>query len=193
VPAGSETTTTAIRATMLYLITAPVAYQKLKAEISAAIRAGRLSSPATGNEGRQLPFLQAVLNEGIRMLPPAVTGFAKRVPPGGDTLCGRFVPAGTDIFSNAAMTLRDPDVFGDDPDVFRPERFLECTPEKKAVMLKTVELVFGHGRWMCPGKLLAWMELNKVFIEVRFLFFFFFFISEFPIPCPAAVCALHSC
>ena len=100
------------------------------------------------------------------MVPPAITGFAKRVPPQGDTLCGQFVPGGTDIFVNVCAMLRDTSVFGDDADVFRPERFLDCSPEERARLTKQVDLVFGHGRWMCPGKTLAWIELNKVFVEV---------------------------
>jgi cytochrome P450 len=103
------------------------------------------------------------------MVPPVVTGFPKRVPPGGDTICGRFVPGGTDLFMNAAETLRDRAVFGDDTDIFRPERFRTGSPEQRAMMFKVVDLGFGYGRFICPGKVLAWMEFNKVLVEVRAL------------------------
>jgi hypothetical protein len=33
-------------------------------------------------------------------------------------------------------------------------------------MADTVELIFGCGRWGCSGKPVAFMELNKIFIEV---------------------------
>ena len=63
--------------------------------------------------------------------------------------------------------LRNKAVFGEDADMFRPERFIECHDEDtKARMFKVIDLSFGHGRWMCLGKALAWMELNKVFVEV---------------------------
>ena len=100
------------------------------------------------------------------MVPPAIVGFSKRVPAGGDTICGRFVPGGTEIMVNMCEMLRNKVVFGEDADAFRPERFLECNEETQARMLKVMDLAFGHGRWMCPGKTLAWMELNKVFVEV---------------------------
>lgn len=62
--------------------------------------------------------------------------------------------------------LRNKAVFGEDADMFRPERFIECDEDTKARMSKVIDLSFGHGRWMCLGKALAWMELNKVFVEV---------------------------
>ncbi|KAJ8124519.1 hypothetical protein O1611_g9121 [Lasiodiplodia mahajangana] len=166
VPAGSETSTTAIRGIMLHLLSSPQAYQKLQDEITAGIREGRISSPVTNEEARRLPYLQAVLNEGLRMVPPAITGFPKKVPPGGDTLCGKFVPEGTDVFVNFWSMLRSKDVFGHDAEVFRPERFIECDEEKRIKLMSCVDLAFGHGRWQCPGKTLAWLELNKIFVEL---------------------------
>lgn len=109
---------------------------------------------------------QAVIQEGLRMVSPVVMGFPKRVPAGGDTIDGKFVPAGTDVFVNFWSMLRNRDTFGEDADVFRPERFLECDEVKRAYLAKNVDLAFGHGRWMCPGKTLAWIELNKIFVEV---------------------------
>ncbi|KAJ8120003.1 hypothetical protein ONZ43_g3176 [Nemania bipapillata] len=166
VPAGSETSTTAIRGIMLHLLSSPQAYQKLQDEITAGIRNGCISSPITNEEAKRLPYLQAVINEGLRMVPPAITGFPKKVPVGGDTLCGKFVPAGTDIFVNLWSMLRNKEVFGHDADIFRPERFLECNEEKKSELLRNIDLAFGHGRWQCPGKTLAWLELNKIFVEI---------------------------
>ncbi|KAI0202423.1 cytochrome P450 [Astrocystis sublimbata] len=166
VPAGSETSTTAIRGIMLHLLSSPNAYRKLQEEIKTGIEEGRISSPITNEEAKRLPYLQAVINEGLRMIPPAITGFPKKVPAGGDTICGRFVPEGTDIFVNLWTMLRNKEVFGNDTEVFRPERFLDCSAEKKAELLRNIDLAFGHGRWQCPGKTLAWLELNKLFVEI---------------------------
>ncbi|KXJ91716.1 cytochrome P450 [Microdochium bolleyi] len=166
VPAGSETSTSAIRSIMLYVLSTARVHNKLKDEIAQGIREGRISSPITQAEARELPYLQAVIYEGIRMVPPAITGFPKQVPPGGDTLCGQFVPGGTDIFVNLWSMVRDKEVFGSDADVFRPERFIDCDEAQKARLVKQVDLAFGHGRWLCPGRTLAWLELNKVFVEL---------------------------
>lgn len=100
------------------------------------------------------------------MVPPTLMGFSKRVPPNGDTICGKFVPGGTDIMTNMYSMLRNRDVFGEDADAYRPERFLEVDEKNKSQQIKVIDLAFGHGRWGCPGKALAWMELNKAFVEV---------------------------
>lgn len=65
--------------------------------------------------------------------------------------------------------LGSTEVFGAEAGSFRPERFLEGEDAvKRAHMLKTVDLSFGHGRWLCLGKTLTKMELNKVFVEVSY-------------------------
>jgi len=56
--AGSETTATSVILTLLYIISTPLIYQKLKEEINTAIREGRASSPITNAEARELPYLQ---------------------------------------------------------------------------------------------------------------------------------------
>ncbi|KAI1436271.1 cytochrome P450 [Xylaria sp. CBS 124048] len=165
-PAGLETTATVMRGVMLHLLSAPTAYRKLQDEITRGVREGRISSPITNSEAKQLPYLQAVIYEGMRMSPPPVMGFPKRVPPGGDTISGHFVPEGTDVFLNVVSMLRNPEVFGEDANVFRPERFIECSAEERSELTKNVDLVFGHGRWSCPGETLARMELNKIFVEI---------------------------
>ncbi|KAH8201170.1 hypothetical protein TruAng_004638 [Truncatella angustata] len=164
--AGSDTTATTIRGTMLNLMTTPHAYQALQKEIDAAIAQGLLSNPARADEGRQLEYLQAVIYEGLRINIP-FTGLAmKEVPPEGDTIHGHFVPGGTRIAWSITAIERSKELFGEDAELFRPERWLNIEPNKKREMVQTVELVFGYGRWGCAGKPVAFMELNKVYIEV---------------------------
>ncbi|KAK3947565.1 cytochrome P450 [Pseudoneurospora amorphoporcata] len=164
-PAGTDTTSSALQGTMLYLLSTPSAYSRLKAEIATGIREGRISSPITNEEARKLPYLQAVLNEGLRMMPPVMNGFPRRVPPEGDTICGKFVPGGTDVQLNYKGLLQDKSVFGHDAHLFRPERYLEGDEEHRNRLFKTTDLAFSHGRWKCLGQKLAWLELQKVFVE----------------------------
>lgn len=93
-------------------------------------------------------------------------GFAKKVPSGGDVLCGMALPAGTEVHVNFISLMRDQEVFGQDVEIFRPERFIDCDEATRARRLKVVDLNFGHGRWQCLGKVLAWMEMNKLYVEV---------------------------
>lgn len=56
--AGSDTTATAIRGTLLYLSTTRTAYTKLQMEIDRAIADGRISNPISNDEARRLKYLQ---------------------------------------------------------------------------------------------------------------------------------------
>lgn len=151
---------------MLYLMTSPRVYLSLQAEIDAAIREGRISSPVvSGREARTLPYLQAAIKEGLRIWPPGTGLLAKQVPPEGDTINGVFLPGGTNIGVNTWAVLRAPEVFGEDADIFRPERWLEATPEQYAKMERASEWVWGYGKYVCLGKNVALIELNKVFVE----------------------------
>lgn len=161
--AGSDTTATAIRATILYITTNPRVYAKLLAEISSAAP----SSPIQDAEARKLPYLQAVIKEGLRIFPPVTGLMTKDVPKGGDTINSLFIPEGTKIGYCAWGLFRDKKIWGEDSHVFRPERWLEGPREKIQLQESTLELVFGYGRWQCLGKSVALIELNKIFVEVR--------------------------
>ncbi|KAL1646365.1 hypothetical protein SLS58_003325 [Diplodia intermedia] len=168
--AGSDTTATAVRATLLHLLTTPGALFKLREEIDAGIREGRISSPITNVEARELSYLQAVIKEGLRMQPPFIGLLAKEVPPQGEVIKGKFVPGGTKIGHSIYAAERSEEVFGKDADAFRPERWLEEPDEQKLRLMEdTQQLVFGYGRWGCLGKSIALVELNKVFVEIPVL------------------------
>ncbi|EXJ66480.1 uncharacterized protein A1O5_10632 [Cladophialophora psammophila CBS 110553] len=165
--AGTETTATAIRSTLLHLLTSPRAYAKLQNEIDQAIANGGLSTPISFREAKDLPYVSAVVYEGLRIHPPFSGQLMKEVPPEGITYTdGRFIPGGTYIGHNTWSAMRDKSIFGDDADMFRPERFIEASPEARANMRSTVDLVFGYGRWQCMGRPISMMELHKVFVEL---------------------------
>jgi cytochrome P450 len=160
--AGSDTTASGIRGTLLHLITSPDIYCKLRAEIDDAT----LSSPVQDIEAKGLPYLQACIREGLRIWPPATSPGFKLVPKGGDTIAGVYLPQGTKVGMSIYNVMRDKAVFGEDADVFRPERWLDAGDEKRDTMEKQLDMLFSPGKWMCLGKSIAWLELNKVFVEV---------------------------
>ncbi|RDW87449.1 hypothetical protein BP5796_03143 [Coleophoma crateriformis] len=169
--AGGDTSATAIRATMLHLMTNRRSYEALRDEIDTAVRAGKISSPVIKDvEGQALPYLQAVIKEGMRIWPPVTGLLSKKAPPEGDTveILGKtyFIPGNTNVGYCAWGVMHSTDVFGEDADVFRPERWLEPESEKLSRMHKTVELAWGHGKYQCLGKNVAMIELNKVFVEL---------------------------
>jgi hypothetical protein len=152
--------------TMLYLMGNPTAYGALVREIREADASGFISSPVRDVEARSLPYLQAVLKEGLRVFPPVTGLMSVVVPPGGEVMHGMNIPAGTEIGWTAFGVLRSKGVFGPDADVFRPERWLDAHPDQHKAMTAQWELVFKYGKWQCLGKTVALLELNKVFVEV---------------------------
>lgn len=166
VVAGSDTSASTIRVVMLNILTNPAVYKKLQAEIDSGIATGKISSPIKDREGRQLPYLQAVIKEGLRIMPPAAGAFFRTVPPGGDVIDGKFIPAGTQIGSSPFGIHHSKKIFGPDAELYRPERWLEADPARLAEMTNTVDLVFHYGKYQCLGKSVALMEFNKIFVEV---------------------------
>ncbi|MCJ1404234.1 hypothetical protein MMC11_007459 [Xylographa trunciseda] len=164
--AGSDTTATAIRATLLNIITNPPIYAKLQREIDDAIARGAISSTIQSEEAvRELPYLQACIKEGLRVFPPITALRERTTPPEGDTINGFYIPGGVNIGLNMRGVLLDK-VFGPDADVFRPERWLDQNIETLKEKERVHELVFGHGFTRCLGIPIATMNLNKVFVEL---------------------------
>jgi cytochrome P450 len=166
--AGSDTSACAIRATFLYILTNSQVQSTLLEEISKAA----ISTPITDAEARKLPYLQAVIKEGLRMFPPVTGIMFKEVPAGGDTVEGFYVPGGTGIGWSSFGLMRNKKVWGDDAKLFRPERWFEGSAEEIRKKEIDVEMVFGYGKYQCLGKNVAYLELNKIFVEVRLLILF---------------------
>jgi cytochrome P450 len=76
-------------------------------------------------------------------------------PPEGE----HSIPGGIDISVNTWGMIRHEDVFGRDPEMFRPERWLDIEETKYAEMARVVDLTFGSGMFKClvRGSLL-WSE-----------------------------------
>lgn len=175
--AGSDTTANAIKMTVSHIASNPRVASKLKKEIDQAISDGTISQPSTNEEAAKLPYLEAVIYEGLRVNPPFGGLIMKQVGPEGDTFNGQFIPPGTRIGHSTWAVAHEVSVFGADSNVFRPERWTEADEKTRSIMKKQTDLVFGTGRWGCPGKTVAFIELNKVLVEL-FRNFDFQFINN---------------
>ncbi|PTB68611.1 cytochrome P450 [Trichoderma citrinoviride] len=170
--AGSDTTSSAIRIIFLHIITNPRVYAKLQKEIDEAVRDGRAPREGiiTHSQTKQLPYLQATIREAMRVMPPVANIFSRDIPPQGDTVRVKgqdvFLPGGANIGYSAYAMHRSHEIYGDDAKAFRPERWFEEDQDKLAVMLRTNELIFGHGKYQCLGKPVAQVEIGKVVFEL---------------------------
>lgn len=150
--------------TLLSIIAAPWAFKALQREIDEGSTS--FQDPISWREIQQLPYLQAVVKEGLRMWPP-VSGLGfKLVPPGGEHINGYFVPGGTEIGQAFLAVGRSKRTWGADADIFRPERWLCASPDDLKRMNHAVDTHFGGGKFSCLGKPIAMMELNKTVYEV---------------------------
>ncbi|QIW98805.1 hypothetical protein AMS68_004323 [Peltaster fructicola] len=165
--AGADSTATALRNTILYTISNPIVYSRLIKEIDETVAAGKASTPViTLAEAQDLPYLRAVVMEGLRMFMPLVGLAGRQSPKGGATLNGVYIPEGTQVGLSTYAMLRREALFGHDADTFRPERWLDGDPDFIQSMEKNHSLIFGSGRTSCLGKNIAMMELRKAVFEI---------------------------
>lgn len=123
--AGSDSTAIALRAILYFLCRHPHTYAKLQKEVDDAFAAGAISTPVKYSEGCKLQYANAVITEALRA--HAATGFVleREVPQGGVTIAGQFLPAGTIVGINSWVMHANKQVYGEDAEEFRPERWFE--------------------------------------------------------------------
>lgn len=127
--AGSDTIAITLSSILYQLVRYPRTYQQLQDEIDLAFGAGKLSDPVTFKEAQDLPYLQAVIKEGMRLHPVVGLGLQRVVPEEGAMIIGRHIPGGSTIGINPWVAHRNERVWGDDAEYWRPERWLDFEEE----------------------------------------------------------------
>ncbi|CAN1245182.1 Cytochrome P450 736A117, partial [Linum grandiflorum] len=143
--AGMDTTSTALEWTMTEILKNPRVMNKLQYEIRTIT--GNERRNVTEDDIKQMRYLKAVLKESLRLhLPfPLLT---PRESSRDVRVLGYDVPAKTRVIINAWAIARDPMIW-EEPEEFRPERFLESSIDFRG---RDFELIpFGAGRRGCPG------------------------------------------
>jgi len=153
--AGSETTAISLSSVFYNLVKHPKAYKKLMEELDDAARTGAIVEKAYRKvgwkESQTLPYLDAVIQESFRLHPAPGLILERILPPQGMDILGEHIPGGTIVGCNAWVVHRRPEIFGEDVDVFRPERWLEASPAQLKEMKATM-FQFGAGARTCIGK-----------------------------------------
>ncbi|KAL6154830.1 hypothetical protein ACJQWK_01335 [Exserohilum turcicum] len=134
---------------MRSLVMHPEKYQRPKEEVAKNAALG-----ADAQEAQALPYLNAVVKEGLRLSMANPTRLPHVVPAGGWNFKGTYFPAGTIIGCSAYELHFNPAVFPQ-PRVFSPERWLNPTED----MLK-YWFAFGAGSRACIARNLATVELQ---------------------------------
>jgi len=161
---GSETTATLLSAITYHLLKNPTVYQKLVTEIRQAFQS---DDQITMTRASRLKYLLAVLDEGLRIFPPAPSGQQRFSPRQGHTIAGRFVPGRTIVAVHQWSAYHSPKNFLD-PDKFVPERWLgdpKYENDKRGVVHP-----FSMGPRNCIGMNLAYTEMRVIMARVLWNF-----------------------
>lgn len=159
--AGSDTTAISLSAIVYNLLKHPKTYNRLKEEIIEAANQGKISDPISFKEAQELPYLQAVIKEALRLHSATGLPLARVVPKGGAMLAGKHFPEGATVGINSWVAHRNTSVFGADADTWRPERWLDGNDATVAEMDRYF-LAFGLGSRTCLGKNLSMLEMSKL-------------------------------
>jgi cytochrome P450 len=102
----------------------------------------------------------------MRIHPAVGFPLERYVPEGGAEVCGYSLPAGTNISTSAPLMHMDKGVFGHDARIFRPERWLEASPEQLGLMDRTfiaVRNLASRGRAAyLTSSLAVWARFSNV-------------------------------
>jgi cytochrome P450 len=153
---GSTTAPCLLTLTFYYLLQHPHIIATARDEIATVI--GSPSTQVTQSDLSNLPYCTAILRESLR-LSAAAPGFNIEPIPSSSrapvTLAGGqyALPPKTPIIALLASVNRDPDVFGPDPEAFRPERMLGDAFEK---LPKGAKRWFGNGKRKCIAEHFGW-------------------------------------
>ncbi|KAL8634030.1 hypothetical protein Q9189_000276 [Teloschistes chrysophthalmus] len=154
--AGGETVSTFLAGATYFLLQHP---QKLKTLVTEIREAFKSYADINAKDAQQLTYLQAVINEGLRLYPPASQG-SPRISSGFE-LHGRYIPQGAEINVSPWTVAHNPE-YWDKPMEFRPERWLDSqSPD-----VKEASQPFLLGPRSCIGRNFAYMEMNLLLAKM---------------------------
>ncbi|KAJ0124604.1 hypothetical protein J7T55_005943 [Diaporthe amygdali] len=169
-PAGSETTATALCGIFYYLGRHPEVYKILAHEIRTAFNS---ESDINIKSTARLPYLVAVIEEVLRIYPPGAET-PPRVSPG-DVVGGFYIPKGTSVSTYQWASFHNPENFAE-PDSFHPERWLSPSHPLYDHRFdrdnRFVFKPFSFGPRDCIGRTLAYSEMRIFFSRVMYHFDF---------------------
>ncbi len=150
--AGHETTALALTYALYLLATCPKCQARLSAELDRVL-GGR--APGLGDL-ESLTYTDAVVLESMRLYPPAWVMARQALTD--VEIGGTHFPKGAEFVMSPWVLHRDPKTF-EDPDAFRPERWLDGLAQR---LPKFAFFPFGGGPRVCIGNRFAMMEAKLV-------------------------------
>ncbi|KAF7362288.1 Cytochrome P450 [Mycena venus] len=167
---GSDTTASAMANTVFCLLMNPDKLKKLRQEIDATFYREGVDQNDSARLA-ELPYLNACINETLRIFPPVQTRISRGVPRGygGIHVAGVYLPDNTSMDFPPRVIHRDPDYFSPNPDSWWPERWLadtSGTTEQPFIMNVDGFMPFSVGPANCVGRNLAMREMRLVISQL---------------------------
>ncbi|GKZ20209.1 hypothetical protein AbraIFM66951_002951 [Aspergillus brasiliensis] len=155
--AGSDTTAVTLTYLVWAVLSQPMLQHDLEEEVSAL--------DPNYNEAalEELPLLNAVITETLRLYGAAPGSLPRGVPNGGTTFRGYHVPQGTTVSTQSYTIHRDEGLYPD-PETFDATRWLGGDGHGSEAARQGLS-PFGYGARICLGMHLAWMELRLAAAE----------------------------
>ncbi|KAI0042794.1 cytochrome P450 [Auriscalpium vulgare] len=157
--AGSDTSAIALTTTVYNVVNTPGIQERLHAELLAAWP--NLDEPPRYEVLEKLPFLTAIVKEGLRLFPGA-PAFARVVPPEGAIIAGIVIPGGAVVAQSFTYVQHAESVF-DGANNFNPERWLR---EGARALAESSLVLFAKGPRSCLGINLAYCEVYLALAHV---------------------------
>jgi cytochrome P450 len=156
--AGQDTTSHGLSLALMELSLHPEWQERVRQEVESVL--GKDGLPTWENY-TQLKLCEGVAKEVLRLLP--VVTIAGRTAAKDVNILGHEVAKGTGVFMNLGTLHRDPALWGEDADEFKPDRWLD-----KERIPEWGYLPFGGGGHACIGSKLALLELtNMIALLIR--------------------------
>ena len=155
--AGHHTTACSLTATVALLCQHQEVQARLRTEIAPLLSPSASETDDVVGKIVQLPYLQAVCRETIRLFPPVPKLQRRTAHP--TTLLGYSIPKHTLVVVSPWVVHRDPMHWGLDASEFRPARWLDGGAAGGGSIGKNSFLAFLHGPRNCIGQVFAVAEL----------------------------------
>jgi cytochrome P450 len=173
--AGSDTTSTALSATLFYLLHNPECLQIAQTEVVTAFEAAVADDSNSGIKSRAItalscPYLQACIKEALRMSPPVAGLMPRETLAGGMEVDGELFPENDEIGTPHYAIHHNEDYF-ERPFEYEPQRWLSGpTPASQVALARSAFCAFIVSPRDCIGKAFAYHELLTVLARLLWQF-----------------------
>ncbi|KAL2140538.1 hypothetical protein VTI28DRAFT_3656 [Corynascus sepedonium] len=159
--AGSDTTSISLSAILYHVLRNPNVLNRLRDEIDQNCPQNKKASPHISfAQSQAMPYLQAVIKEALRVHPATGLPLERVVPEGGLTIAEVFFPQGSIVGINSWVAHSNQTIFGDDADIFNPDRWL-CEDTERLSTMNRHWMPFGLGSRNCIGRHISTLEMCK--------------------------------